>query len=57
MNPNHSQYCHCVCNDPTLEQRIAELVEKMENNPEAHGMFTLWLAELLVDIENNNHGS
>ena len=57
MNPNHSQYCHCVCNDPTLEQRIAELVEKMEANPEAHGMFTIWLAELLVDIENNNHGN
>jgi hypothetical protein len=31
----------------TLEQRIAELVEKMEANPESSGMFTIWLKELL----------
>jgi hypothetical protein len=31
----------------TLEQRIADLVEKMEANPQSSGMFTIWLKELL----------
>jgi hypothetical protein len=40
----------------TLEQRVAELVEKMEANPEASGMFTLWLKQMLEDYEVAGYG-
>jgi hypothetical protein len=55
MITEHSQHCKCVCSDPSFEQQVAEVIEKMEANG-GLGLWVLMLKDALEEADDVRNG-